>query len=145
MGGSGKAEAALALHRFGMGPRPGSIAAIESDPRGALIAELEKPPAGVADTSALPPSARAYRIVAEANARRQAKTIVATRDAKKQPMSDAAGMMAEGDAEDAKAKAAKAANDAVPDPGRKFYLEEARIRIEAALGAQIGFVERLVW
>ena len=40
------AEAALALHRFGMGPRAGSIAAIASDPRGALLAELERPGAG---------------------------------------------------------------------------------------------------
>ena len=37
------------------------------------------------------------------------------------------------------------AAEAVPDPGRPIYLEEARIRIEAALGAEIGFVERLVW
>src|SRR3977135_4440824 len=41
-----KAQAALALHRFGLGPRPGSIAAIASDPRGALLAELDKPNAG---------------------------------------------------------------------------------------------------
>src|SRR5712691_1419773 len=41
-----KAEAALALHRFGMGPRAGSIAAIASDPRGALLAELDRPGAG---------------------------------------------------------------------------------------------------
>ena len=46
MGHSAKAEAVLALHRFGMGPRPGSIAAIESDPRGALLAELDRPRAG---------------------------------------------------------------------------------------------------
>ena len=36
-----KAEAALALFRFGLGPRAGSIAAIASDPRGALLAELD--------------------------------------------------------------------------------------------------------
>src|SRR6516165_2462468 len=36
-----KAEAALALYRFGLGPRAGSIAAIASDPRGALLAELD--------------------------------------------------------------------------------------------------------
>ena len=41
-----KAEAALALHRFGLGPRAGSIAAIASDPRGALIAELDRAGAG---------------------------------------------------------------------------------------------------
>src|SRR6187549_1648217 len=39
-------SAALALHRFGLGPRPGSIAAMASDPRGALLAELDRPNAG---------------------------------------------------------------------------------------------------
>ena len=38
-----KSAAALALHRFGLGPRPGQIASIASDPRGALLAELDKP------------------------------------------------------------------------------------------------------
>ena len=45
-----KYQATLALHRFGLGPRPrtmtGSIAAVASDPRGALLAELEKPGVG---------------------------------------------------------------------------------------------------
>ena len=77
MGSSAKAEAALALHRFGMGPRPGSIAAIEADPRGALIAELERPSTSLAAASALPTSAKAFRAVNEANAKRQAKTILA--------------------------------------------------------------------
>ena len=49
-----KAQAALALHRFGVGPRAGSIAAIASDPRGALIAELDRPGAGrIANTDLL--------------------------------------------------------------------------------------------
>ena|SRR6516165_3129216 len=39
-------EAALALHRFGFGPVAGSIAAIADDPRGALLADLERPSAG---------------------------------------------------------------------------------------------------
>jgi uncharacterized protein (DUF1800 family) len=38
-------EAALALHRFGFGPVAGSIAAIADDPRGALLADLERPSA----------------------------------------------------------------------------------------------------
>ena len=42
-----KAEAALALHRFGVGPRIGSIAAIAGDPRGALLAELDRAGAGL--------------------------------------------------------------------------------------------------
>src|SRR5260370_33638353 len=40
------AAAALALYRFGLGPRAGSIAAIAADPRGALLAELDRSGAG---------------------------------------------------------------------------------------------------
>ncbi|MGZ3292956.1 MAG: DUF1800 domain-containing protein [Xanthobacteraceae bacterium] len=147
MSGSAKAVAALALHRFGMGPRPGSIAAIEADPRGALIAELERPSAGDVAAAALPSSSRAFRTVADANAKRQAKAIIAAREqkeAKKQQMAAAPSMM-EGSEQGAGAMAAKIAAEAVPDPGRPIYLEEARVRIDAALGAEIGFVERLVW
>ena len=141
------AEAALALHRFGMGPRPGSIAAIGADPRGALIAELERASASQIAASALPSSSKAYRTVADANAKRQAKTIVATKaqqEARRQQMSEAPAMT-EGAEQGAGAMAAKIAAEAVPDPGRPIYLQEAGIRIEAALGAEIGFVERLVW
>jgi uncharacterized protein (DUF1501 family) len=38
-----KFAAALALQRFGFGPAPGAIAATADDPRGALLAELERP------------------------------------------------------------------------------------------------------
>jgi uncharacterized protein (DUF1800 family) len=48
--------AALVLHRFGLGPLRNSIAAIASDPRGALLEELNRPGAGRI-TSALPSSA----------------------------------------------------------------------------------------
>jgi len=60
-----KAEAALALHRFGLGPRAGSIAAIASDPRGALIAELERPGAARIADAGLPSSAAAARAALE--------------------------------------------------------------------------------
>jgi uncharacterized protein (DUF1800 family) len=33
----------------------------------------------------------------------------------------------------------------VPDPGRSIYLQEAKLRTEAALAADLGFAERLVW
>ena len=36
-------DAALALHRFGFGPRGDTIAKISADPRGALLAELDQP------------------------------------------------------------------------------------------------------
>jgi uncharacterized protein (DUF1800 family) len=146
MSSSAKAEAVLALHRFGMGPRPGSIAAIESDPRGALIAELERPSASEIAASSLPSSAKAYRMVTDANAKRQARAIVAKKeqDAKRQQMAEAASMT-EVTAPSSDDMATKMAVEAIPDPGRAIYLEEARVRIAAALGTEIGFVERLVW
>src|ERR1700752_470881 len=146
MSSSAKAEALLALHRFGMGPRPGSIAAIESDPRGALIAELERPSAAEVAASLLPSSAKAFRTVADANARRQAKAIVATKQesAKRQQTAEAPAMV-EGTTPGTSAMAEKMAAEAVPDPGRPIYLQEAKLRTEAALSAEIGFAERLVW
>ena len=146
MSSSAKAEAVLALHRFGMGPRPGSIAAIAADPRGVLIAELERPAASELAAANLPSSAKAFRTVTDAYAKRQAKTIVAKKeqDAKRKQMAEAASMT-EGTASDDGEMAVKTAAEAVPDPGRSIYLDETRIRIAAALGAEIGFVERLVW
>jgi uncharacterized protein (DUF1800 family) len=135
----------MVLHRFGMGPRPGSIAAIEADPRGALIAELERPSAGEIAAAELPPSAKAYRTVTDAYAKRQAKAKVAKKeqDAKRQQMVETASMMEE--SAQGMEMANKVAAQAVPDPGRSIYLEEARLRIAAALSAEIGFAERLVW
>jgi uncharacterized protein (DUF1800 family) len=145
MSSSAKVEAALALHRFGMGPRPGSMAAIETDPRGALIAELERPPAGLAAASALPSSSAAFRTVADFNAKQQARATLAKReqDAKKKQMAEAP-MMAEGASKEMADKPAADAA-ATPDPGRAIYLEEVKIRTEAALAADIGLTERLVW
>jgi uncharacterized protein (DUF1800 family) len=82
--------------------------------------------------------------VTDANAKRQAMTIIAKKeqDAKRQQMAEAASMT-EGTAQGSDDMATKMA--AVPDPGRAIYLEEARVRIAAALGTEIGFVERLVW
>lgn len=159
MSNSAKTAAVLALHRFGMGPRPGSIAAIGTDPRGALIAELDRPLALNAAAS-LPTSAKAYRTVADANARRTARAKQAQQQAKKQQMAAAGDQgqaqgqaqaqpegQAQGYAEekDAAEMAAKRAADAIPDPGRPIYLQEAKLRTEAALAVDIGFTERLVW
>jgi uncharacterized protein (DUF1800 family) len=84
--------------------------------------------------------------VTDAYAKRQAKAILAKKeqDTKRQQMAEASSMM-EDAAQGAGEMAAKIAAEAVPDPGRQIYLEEARIRISASLGAEIGFVERLVW
>src|SRR5262252_302610 len=88
-----KTEAALALHRFGLGPRPGSIAAIAADPRGALIAELERPGIGRIDHPELMSSAASSRAAFDARAARQAERIVAER-AKKEAEQQQAERMA---------------------------------------------------
>jgi uncharacterized protein (DUF1800 family) len=170
MSNPAKTQAVLALNRFGLGPRPGSIAAIAADPRGALLAELDRTPTLFAAASSLPSSGQALRVVAEFNDKRQAKIRAAKRaddqarkdkakqdQARQQQMADAgapasaapnAATMAattmEKAADDAEAKATAAA-DAVPHPREKIYLDEAKVRTEAALSAEIGFSERLVW
>ncbi|OAF17979.1 DUF1800 domain-containing protein [Bradyrhizobium neotropicale] len=161
MSNSAKAEAVLALHRFGMGPRPGSIAAVGTDPRGALIAELNRPLA-LSAAASLPSSAKAFRTVADANARRTARAKQAQQQAKKQQVASAPAAaedqtqaqtqsQTQGQAQsaseekDAAEMAAKKAAEAIPDPGRPIYLQEAKVRTEAALAADIGFAERLVW
>jgi uncharacterized protein (DUF1800 family) len=120
-------EAALALHRFGFGPRDGSIEEIAADPRGALVAELDRPGAGQITKPDLPTSGAANRAVFEYNAERNAE--------KKRPRQDSAPAAME---------AAPAKPDAVPLP-RQLFRAEARARIDAALDAEIGLVERLVW
>ena len=71
--------AALALHRFGLGPRAGTIEAIASDPRGALVAELERPGGALVAAADLPSSGAANRAVFEYNAERNAKDKLARR------------------------------------------------------------------
>src|SRR5499425_935130 len=66
-------EAALALHRFGFGPRAGTIAAIASDPRGALLAELDTPNVGKVPDAGLMSSGAASRMTSDFLAERAAK------------------------------------------------------------------------
>src|SRR5262245_28446812 len=72
-------EAALALHRFGFGPRAGTIAAIASDPRGALLAELDKPNAGKIPDAGLMNSGAASRMTSDFIAERAAKQKLETK------------------------------------------------------------------
>ena len=133
-----KAEAALALHRFGLGPRAGSIAAIASDPRGALLAELNSPDAARISDPALMTSADAARAALkfqqERRAQRQADR--AARAAANQQPDMKAG-------EDASPPSMQ--QNAGPPLPQRLYLDEAKARIHAALAAKIGFAERLAW
>jgi uncharacterized protein (DUF1800 family) len=139
-------EAALALHRFGFGPRSGSIAAIAADPRGALLAELERPNAGQAATADLPSSGAANRAVFEYNAERAAneKRERLRREAAPQVAMLNPGGDAMMEAKPEAPPPAPTQPEAVPLP-RQLFRNEARARFDAAINADIGLVERLVW
>lgn len=146
-----KFEAALALHRFGLGPVGGSISAIADDPRGALLAELEQPGAGLVAAPNLPNSASASRAFFEYRAKLQAQKKLTQRAKEAAAKSAAAGAAAD--------KPAAASTDAAPadddtmqnradrsaNVGVQLVQNEAKVRIEAAVTSRIGFVERLVW
>jgi uncharacterized protein (DUF1800 family) len=155
-----KAEAALALNRFGLGPRTGSIAAIASDPRGAVLAELDRQSAGRISNPELMSSGVATRAAfafqqAQRELRRNAKSAPKESQESKDAAKDAAKDSKEAAAtapKEPSAGAAKAPPDPKPEPRpnggiapQQIYLDEAKARLTTAVDAEIGFVERLVW
>src|SRR6266545_4146369 len=152
-----KAEAALALNRFGLGPRSGSIAAIASDPRGALMAELDRPGAGRVPNPELMSSAVATRAAfafqqVQRELRRNAKSAPKESQESKEAAKDVAKDSKDAAAPAPSAGAAKARSGPKPEPNpnagiapQQIYLDEAKARLTTALDAEIGFVERLAW
>ena len=148
----GPQAAALVLHRFGLGPLRNSIAAIASDPRGALLEELNRPGAGRM-TSALPSSGQASRAVFRFQAERRAQQKLVQR-AKK--VAEAGGASNPFDCKQAPTpepcvpsaiavEPEKQDKPRQPPLPQQIILNEAKARFDAATGAEIGFVERLVW
>jgi len=144
-------KAALALHRFGFGPKlgstSGSIAAIASDPQGAVLAELEAPKAGQIVNPNLPTSAAEARTVFDFFYARQAQMALERRrrEAAQAAAAENPGATNAMAMEDKPAEAAQPAQPNQVLPPRKIFLDEAGARIRAAANADIGFVERLVW
>jgi uncharacterized protein (DUF1800 family) len=141
-----KGAAALALHRFGFGPRAGSIDAIASDPRGALLAEIEKPGAGQIVNPELLTSAQGARLAFSFNQAERAKRL-ASRVSEEQRNSGAAVVtpMEPPKADDATMAATPPAEPAPPNPPAQNRNREIKARTDAAMNAEIGFAERLVW
>src|SRR5258708_38902441 len=146
-----KSEAALALHRFGLGPRAEAIAKLAADPRGALLADLERPGAGAIDDPNLLTSAEAAlagrdfrqvrkaarlaeRVVQDANqqAAQQAARSATKAGHDTQPGADMSSDMMSGSnmksGSDAKQAAPAAAHDPGPGIPQLIYLEEAKCR-----------------
>jgi uncharacterized protein (DUF1800 family) len=153
----GKEAAALALHRFGFGPAGHSIAAIAADPQGAILADLERPQAGLLAIN-LPSSGESAREVFDFRAEQAAKKKLALRTQKQAEAENAASLV---DCRKPSGEpcVAPVANDTanpppspIATPGRppaplpqQLLQDEAKARFDAAVGADIGFVERLVW
>src|ERR1700730_14805623 len=148
--------AALALHRFGFGPRAGTIAAIASDPQGALVAELDRPNAGLIPDAGLVSSGAANRMAFEFNAERLAKQRLETKRkelakqeaaklAAENPTMQNATMESGGMEKPAEAKDATPPAPEPETPILQNFFREAEAHYRAAITAEIGFVERLVW
>ena len=139
-----KAQAALALYRFGLGPRAGSIAGIASDPRGALLAELDGASAGRIGNADLLASGTAARVAfAFQQAQRAARQAERAAQQAAAPSGGASPPQMNG--QSASPPAAAPVRNPGPGVPQQIYLAEAKARIQAALGAEIGFLERLVW
>ena len=142
-----KMEAALALHRFGFGPVRDQIAAIADDPRGALLADLKCPQAGQVAAANLPSSGQASRALYEYRAEQQAKQKLAQRAKKEAEAKSAAVGMS--DAANAGLAAAPSDQTQVQNPQpqlpTRLVQNEAKVRYDVAIGADIGYIERLVW
>jgi uncharacterized protein (DUF1800 family) len=142
-----KTQATLALHRFGFGPRAGSILSIASDPRSALLSELDKKGAGLITAPDLMSGSQASRAVFEFNAERQAQERLERR--RREGQAHAGGPAGTQTAMAPKSEVTPTPNQpksATPPPlPQRIFLQEAKARIDAAYAAEIGYVERLVW
>ncbi len=128
-------DAALALHRFGFGPRGDAIARISSDPRGALLAELDRPDGALIHDPDLLDSGEAARAVFDFRQDRKA-----VRFAQRAEQAMAANV---------NPSASPNPNQPPKPPGpglpQQIYLAEAKARFDRATDAEPGFLERLVW
>jgi uncharacterized protein (DUF1800 family) len=150
MTASGKAAAALALHRFGFGPVGDSIAAIAGDPRGAVLADLDRANAGLiaVDQVAidLPSSGQAARAVFDFRAEENAQKKLAQRALKDaEANGNSVPAMAPTMSDAGKAPPAQKPPNQPPPLPQQLLQNEVKARFDAATGADIGFVERLVW
>jgi uncharacterized protein (DUF1800 family) len=150
----GQEAAALGLHRFGFGPVGDQIAIIAGDPRGALLADLDRAFAG-ALANDLPSSGEAARMVSDFQAERRAEQKLALRVQKAGDADSQSETMSPVTSDLAKAAIA----DAPPVPGKpplpqQIIQSEAKarfdavtgvVRMNAAAGPDLGLVERLVW
>ena len=123
-------EAVTAFNRYGLGARPGDLARIASDPRGALKAELQPNRALVPPDSAQGLAGTASNLQAAFAAEETRK---AMREAKPSPVFLPSAMTGGGPIE-----------KPPPQVEGQIYRAEALARFAMARRAEVGFLERLV-
>ena len=144
----------LAVKRFGLGSRPGELAALRSDPRGSVIAQLGNAAASV--TSAHPPSStlpgttREAFVVARRYQIENSITASAKLAANEPPKPTEAAVAAPATANAAQvtkavAQVPVATPQRPPDPANQMFQAEVEARFKRAVATSAPFVERLVW
>ena len=159
-------DAATAVRRFGLGPKPGDIARIAADPRGYVLAALaNKDAALIANTAELEPSPKVFAALEEARVEQVILKAFGPNGIPPQPGAAAPGTasppskvpampapsLAGGDP--AMTMAAPGAAPVKPAAGpqplakarRDAYREEMFARINRAIATDTPFLERLVY
>ena len=138
---------AVALRRFGLGPRPGDTKAIAGDPRGFVLASLADPARALLVDQTLEPSHVTFEATRTAQ-KQQKMAKDAAKDAAQATPEAAPMASADLAAQPPMAPMAKAATPVPGDkPGRirrEAMLEEAAARFELARTTPHAFLERLV-
>ncbi|MEO8756646.1 MAG: DUF1800 domain-containing protein [Devosia sp.] len=142
----------IALQRFGLGARPGDLDAVKSDPRGAVLAEID-PAIVMLDDPSLPDTERALQTIRTIQMDRKANK-AAAEPAPEAPSSEDSPMADSGDAGPAmsdvdpgnkgkgKKKKQRQANSEDPMKPGNPIAQELAARLVHAADMQIGFAER---
>src|SRR6185369_7394516 len=144
-----RAQGVVALHRFGFPPKLGSTNSI-GDTRSLLLAELDKPDVALIKNNDLLTSGEAARAAFDFRQERKAARLAANAQNEAEKLQEKQEKQQEKQAGSPEDKQpAQQNNAAKPNPGpgvpQQIYLEESKARLETALAADAGFVERLVW
>ena len=136
-------DAATALRRFGLGPKPGDLKRVASDPRGFVLQQLADKNAAQIDDPGLATTAIALVTVRDAVREKKAEKMAAGEAPSQGTTANGQPMMKK----EAAAPQAGAASAGVTKPGqvrREYFREDAIARINRARTTDAGLVERLV-
>jgi uncharacterized protein (DUF1800 family) len=140
-------DAAVALHRFGLGPRPGDLQAIQGDPRAALIAETLALENTRLDDAGLVTSADAIR---EVRGLRLTREPALGASSSADPLASRMGESTASKGQEstgvigAGAREIQELSVARQKVVQRIFRREVASRIRRVMEVQIGFAERLV-